>query len=80
MLLTFGEHMEFLTQFETQSWILVFLSLAVFRIYLEVIKFDFATLPISKGMGKSNSHRVHKFGFYMSIGYFVMFAPGYILS
>jgi len=59
--------------------IVVCLSLAVFRIYLEVIKFDFAKLPMTAKMGPQMK-KFHKYGFYFSIGYFVLFAPGYLLA
>lgn len=59
----------------------VCLLLAVIRIYLEVIGFDFARLPVTtRLMGKPEAVRFHKMGFYMSLGYFIMFAPGILLS
>jgi hypothetical protein len=55
------------------------LCLAVFRIYLEVINFNFNKLPISKAMKLGNG-KFHRYGLYFSIGYFVLFAPSYLLS
>ena len=61
-------------------FILTCLILSVFRIYLEVVGFDFAKLPMAKKLPKENVVKFHKFGFYMSIGYFVLFAPEFLLS
>lgn len=55
------------------------LCLSVLRIYLEVINFDFKKLPMTKAM-KLDSGKFHRYGFYFSIGYFVLFAPSYLLS
>jgi hypothetical protein len=52
----------------------------VFRIYLEVVGFDFTKLPITKSMPPGGAVKLHKYGFYFSIGYFMLFAPGYLLS
>jgi len=61
--------------------IAICLLLAVIRIYLEVVGFDFARLPVSaRLMEKSQAERFHKLGFYFSLGYFIMFAPGVLLS
>ncbi|MBY0515484.1 MAG: hypothetical protein K2P81_01145 [Bacteriovoracaceae bacterium] len=61
--------------------ITICLGLAVLRIYLEVINFDFARLPVtSKMMPKEQAQRFHKMGFYFSLGYFITFAPGMLLS
>ncbi len=60
------------------------LILATIRIYLEVIKFDFARLPISKKMaeyaGREKTDRIHRTGLYLSIGYIVLFSPQYLLG
>lgn len=57
------------------------LALAVLRIYLEVISFDFARLPVtSRLMPKEQAARFHKMGFYFSLGYFIMFAPELLLA
>ncbi len=62
-----------------EGFILLCLCLAVFRIYLEVIKFNLAQLPISKSMGQ-RGHKVHKYGLYMSVGYVLLFAPQMLLG
>lgn len=63
-----------------QIFILTCLILSVFRIYLEVIKFDFAQLPISKKLPTQKVQQFHRFGFYMSVGFVVLFAPEILLS
>ncbi len=55
------------------------LCLSVIRIYMEVVGFNFSKLPISKKM-HDNGKKFHKYGFYCSVGYFVLFAPTYLLS
>ncbi len=59
---------------------LCLLSLAVFRIYLEIVGFKLSSLPIGRAIGEEKSHRIHKMGLYFSIGYFVLFAPQFLLS
>jgi hypothetical protein len=55
--------------------------LAVMRIYLEVINFDFQRLPLTNRlMSHEQSHRFHKMGFYFSLGYFITFAPSLLFS
>ncbi len=57
------------------------LGLAVLRIYLETVGFDFARLPVTaKMMPKEQAQKFHRMGFYFSLGYFIMFAPGMLLS
>lgn len=63
-----------------QVLILTCLCLSVFRIYLEVIKFDFAKLPLTKALPRESIMKFHKYGFYLSVGYFVLFAPEILLS
>ncbi len=64
--------------------VLFLLILAVFRIYLEVIKFNFSELPMTKsifrGRYQAYGQSFHRMGFFVSVGYFLLFAPGYILS
>lgn len=60
--------------------ILICLILAVFRIYLEVIQFDFAKLPITSKLPKESMHKFHKSGFYLSVGYFLLFGPSFLLG
>ena len=63
------------------SVVTVCLMLAVFRIYLEVVRFDFARLPLtSRLMAGERGERFHRMGFYFSLGYFILFAPGMLLS
>lgn len=63
---------------------LILLCLAVFRIYLEVIGFDFGKLPLNQYALKKWNHQgpkqFHKWGFYFSLGYFFLFAPSFLLS
>lgn len=63
---------------ESNTVTLIFLCLAVFRIYLEVIHFDFASLPLTKMVSASRGKHLHKMGFYFSLGYFILFAPSYL--
>lgn len=67
-----------------ETVVLACLICSVFRIYLEVIGFDFERLPITKMIanqrGSSSILGFHKAGFYLSVGYFILFAPGYLLS
>lgn len=64
---------------ENQQLIILCMCLAVFRIYLEVVKFDFKKLPLSSRMS-AYQYRIHKTGLYLSIGYVILFAPGILLS
>lgn len=67
-----------------QSFAVILLSLAVMRVYLEVIRFDFAKLPMTRGLAKMNGaqrlEKFHRMGFYFSAGYILFFAPGLLLS
>ena len=62
----------------------VLLILAGIRIYLEIINFDFAGLPLTKmtgeKVGKANVLNFHKMGLFFSVGYIILFAPTYLLS
>jgi len=59
----------------------VCLSLAVFRIYLETISFDFARLPLTaRVMDQGRAQRFHRWGFYLSVLYFITFAPELLLA
>ncbi len=62
------------------TMILVLLCLAVLRIYLEVVKFDFLALPLTRALGEERAARFHRTGLILSVGYFVLFAPGYLLG
>jgi uncharacterized membrane protein YdbT with pleckstrin-like domain len=67
----------------SNQWInIAMLVAAVFRVYLEIIKFDFAELPVTKGMFKTKDEavRFHRNGLYLSLGYIVLSAPFTLLS
>ncbi|MBT3235164.1 MAG: hypothetical protein HN353_04375 [Bdellovibrionales bacterium] len=55
------------------------LLLAATRIYMQLIHFRFEELPISraiaKRLGQDYVIQFHKTGFYLSLGYFLLFAP-----
>ncbi len=57
---------------------IVFLCLAVFRLYLEVVGFNFERLPITSKM--SNGRGFHRTGLFFSIGYIVFTAPSFLLA
>ena len=63
----------------SNQWLNIFLLIAaVMRVYLEIIKFDFASLPLTKGMFRGDSEQAQKFhrsGLYLSLGYIVLSAP-----
>ncbi len=56
------------------------MSMAVFRLYLEVIGFDFEKLPLSKHMAKiqgaKNMRRFHRMGLIFSMAHILFYAPG----
>lgn len=57
------------------------LCLAVFRIYLETINYDFAKLPVTgRLMSSEQAQRFHRWGFYISVLYFITFAPEMLLA
>lgn len=56
------------------------MMLAVMRIYLEVINFDFQRLPLTAKMNSDQAVKFHKMGFYFSLGYFITFAPSLLLG
>lgn len=59
------------------------LALACFRVWLEVIGFDFNQLPLSRALGRQvngASDRVHKFGLWMSVGTIIFTAPSFLLA
>lgn len=63
----------------SNQWLNIFLLImALFRVYLEIIKFDFAALPLTKGMFQGDELRAQKFhrhGLFLSLGYIVLSAP-----
>lgn len=59
------------------------LALACFRIWLEIVGFDFNRLPLTKMLGQQiegAGGRFHRFGLWMSIGTVVFTAPSFLLS
>ncbi len=62
-----------------QTFNLLLLSLAVFRIYLEVVGFQFKKLPLTSRLQPEQAQKFHKMGFYFSLGYFILFAPTYLI-
>jgi len=58
------------------------LILAVLRVYLEIIKFDFTQLPMTKGFfnNSDDARKFHRNGLYMSLGYIVLSAPFTLFS
>ena len=65
---------------DNQMLILTCLILSVIRIYLEVVKFNFAKLPLTKALPQDAQIKIHKWGFYLSVGYFLLFSPEFLLS
>ena len=67
-----------------ETLVLCCLVLAVLRIYLEVIQFDFSRLPLtgaaSDKLGKKSMAGFHRTGLYLSIGYVLLFGPGVLLN
>ncbi len=67
----------------SNQWLnIAMLIAAVLRVYLEIIKFDFAELPLTKGMFKSSveARRFHRNGLYICLGYIVLSAPFTLFS
>ncbi|MBL7665710.1 MAG: hypothetical protein JNM93_11305 [Bacteriovoracaceae bacterium] len=64
---------------DNQSFILVCMLLAVFRVYLEVINFRFEELPITKMLG-AKAMEFHRLGLYFSLGYILFFAPSVLMN
>ena len=62
------------------TFIFICLFLSGLRIYLEFIKFDFSKLVLVKFSNQRRREKINKFGFYMSFGYFVLFAPDFLLN
>jgi hypothetical protein len=65
---------------DNQNAQLIFLCLAVFRIYLEVIGFNFNQLPLTKAVVGQNAKSFHRLGLVLSVGYIIVTAPGYLLG
>lgn len=73
-------NIDLLASLDNRTFQLLFLIIAVFRIYLEVIGFKFDKLPVTKILFRDNAIKFHKMGFYFSLGYFILFAPSFLLS
>ena len=59
------------------------LALACFRVWLEIVGFDFIRLPITKIHNRAiegAGARFHRFGLWMSIGTIIFTAPSFLLS
>ena len=66
---------------ENPTVVVLGLCLAVFRIYLETIRFDFTKLPVTaRMMSGEHAQRFHRWGFYLSVLYFITFAPEMLLA
>lgn len=67
-----------------QSLSVIFLSLASFRVYLEIIGFDFSRLPLTRVISSSGSkdsmNKFHRTGLIFSVGYIILTAPSILLS
>jgi hypothetical protein len=63
--------------------ILTCLVLATFRVYLEVVGFDFSKLPLTNWLARGSSDNTmksfHRMGLIFSVGYILLFAPGFLL-
>ena len=63
----------------SNQWLNIFLmSAAMVRVYLEIIQFDFSTLPLTKGMfrgDQDSARKFHRNGFMLSLGYIILSAP-----
>lgn len=67
----------------SNQWLNIFLLMAALvRVYLEIIKFDFSVLPLTRGMFKEaqQARDFHRQGFYLSLGYIVLSAPFTLFS
>lgn len=60
-----------------EALILICLCLAVLRVFLEVIGFEFKKLPLTKRVLNSNN-KFHQYGLYFSVGYIILFAPQFL--
>ncbi len=58
------------------------LMIALARVYLEIVKFDFTELPVTKGLFKTKEEafKFHRNGLYLSLGYIVLSAPFTLFS
>ncbi len=78
-----GNSLNLIFDTSNQAVVITCLILAVFRLYLEVVGFDFSRLPLTKIMAKNAGNKqaqgFHKMGLYLSVGYILLFAPGLLL-
>lgn len=67
-----------------QEVLIGMMCLAALRIYLEIIGFDFMSLPLTKAMTrytpKENIQRFHKMGLVFCVGFILLFAPELLYS
>jgi len=61
---------------------IILLIFALFRIYLEVIEFEFCKMPVTKAMFKTedDAKKFHRSGLILSVGYVVLSAPFTLLA
>jgi hypothetical protein len=67
----------------SNQWMnILMLVAALLRVYLELVKFDFANLPMTKALFKTEGEakRFHKSGLYLCLGYIALSAPFTLLS
>jgi len=65
---------------ENQTFIITCLSLSLFRIYLEVIRYNFSKLPLTKLLPIDKQKSFHKWGFYLSVVQVVLFTPSLLVN
>jgi len=74
----------FVSEPHDQTLTLILLGFAAFRIWLEIMHFDFLKLPITRRIaattGVQFAHNIHQWGLFFSIGYILLFAPGLLIS
>jgi hypothetical protein len=67
-----------------QEVLIGLMFLASFRVYLEIIGFDFLKLPMTRQLAKSSSsdhlRRFHRMGLIFSVGFMVLFAPQLLMA
>jgi len=68
----------------TKEVLIGLMFLALVRIYLEIVGFDFMALPITKNLAKSSGSerlkKFHRLGLIFSIGFIILFAPQLIVG
>lgn len=58
----------------------VLFLLAGLRLYMEMMGFKLAELPVSKALFGERAKNFHRYGLYLSIGYVILFAPSILLG